>query len=457
MDPNLQNTGQGVQQNITQPDISYQFPRMPQMQNVVGQQVNTFVPGYNVMPQAQGAVVTNLQTGLPVSGFLSLGSSNGSGPLPSMGSFIASLNQPSQQVGIVQNVGKSGVENWTGSSQNNSTLPSFGHFLLPQQYQNQPQQTLIGTQTSPQQQIFPVSQQSPQQVFSPGQHSTQFFPAAQMSPQQQMFTTNQHSPQQILVNNQPTAQFFSPTQPSQQFFGSTIQQQQVFTGQPAPQQIYTNTQPMFSPVPNRLPAGQIIGSDMLPQVMTTPRMNINTNYVAGVNNIVGVTGNQMLPPINQLMTTSTGQVLPSIGNMLHGQALPSFNNFVSPYGGHMSATGTVGNHVFLPTSVSTSQVTSSVVTTMSSNPHLVNIHGEPKLQMSRNVSQHSSHVAPVSMTTPTVSHSRSTKKAKTSPSYSNVSRVQPKSTSIEDSRTCVVPFGWSRVVVDNAIIYYRYL
>lgn len=442
MDPN----GQGIQQNISQPDINYQFPRMPQMQNVVGQQVNAFVPGYNVMPPAQGAVVTNLQAGLPVSGFLSLGNSNGSGPLPSMGSFIASLNQPQQHVGIVQNVGKSGVENWTGSSPNSSTLPSFGHFLLPQQYQNQPQQTLIGAQTSVQQQIFPVSQQSPQQVFSPGQHSTQFFPAAQMSPQQQMFTANQHSPQQILVNNQGTAQFF-PTQPSQQFFGPALQQQQVFTGHPAPQQIYTNTQPMFNPVPNRLPAGQLIGGDMLPQVITSPRMN----YVAGVNNIVG---NQMLPPINQLLSTSTGQVIPSIGNMLQGQPLPSFNNFVPPYVGQMNATGPTGNQVFLPTSISTCQVTSSVVTTMSSNPQLKDIHRESKSLMNRNTPQHS-NVVTVSMTTSTVSHSRSTKKAKTSPSYSAVSRIPPKSSSIEDSRTCVVPFGWSRVVVDNAIIYYR--
>lgn len=482
MDPNQQNSGQGVQQqNVptvtgNQTDIGYQYPRIPQMQNILGPTMNTFVPGYNVMPQGQGtvipqgqgAVMTNIQTGMPVGGFLSIGNSNGSGPLPSMGSFIASLSQPSQ-VGMVQNVNKSGMENWTGQPQNNNTLPSFGHFLLHQQYQQHPtnQQTLIGNQTSPQQ-ILPSNQQS--QVFSPSQHSPQFF---QPSPQSQMFTTNQHSPQQVFINNQPPTHFFPNPQHSPQFFNSSIQQPQVFTGQPSSHQLFTNAQPtqqqMFNAcqLQNRFPTGQIVGQDItgMPQVMATQRMNLNTNYIAGVNNILGVTAAPMLPPINQMMPSSGGQVLPSVGNVLQGQ----FNNMISPYSGQITTVNTSNGQMLLPNSVSTGQVAPS--TNITSTPHLINVYGD------RNVSTDASFVVPccnqVTITTPTITTtvSRTTTEAVTanvhfkSSSSPKISSTIPmdtkpeksksqKSYSTTDSRTVIVPFGWSRVVMDNSIIYY---
>jgi hypothetical protein len=64
---------------------------------------------------------------------------------------------------------------------------------------------------------------------------------------------------------------------------------------------------------NRFPTGHIVGQDItgIPQVMATQRMNLNTNYIAGVNNILGVSAAPMLPPINQMMPSSGGQVLPS--------------------------------------------------------------------------------------------------------------------------------------------------
>ena len=484
MDPNQQNSGQGVQQQnvptvtCNQTDIGYQYPRIPQMQNILGPTMNTFVPGYNVMPQGQGtvipqgqgAVMTNIQTGMPVGGFLSIGNSNGSGPLPSMGSFIASLSQPSQ-VGMVQNVNKSGMENWTGQPQNNNTLPSFGHFLLHQQYQQHPtnQQTLLGNQTSPQQ-ILPSNQQS--QVFSPNQHSPQFF---QQSPQSQMFTTNQHSPQQVFINNQPPTHFFPNPQHSPQFFNSSIQQPQVFTGQPPSHQLFTNAQPtqqqMFNAcqLQNRFPTGHIVGQDItgIPQVMATQRMNLNTNYIAGVNNILGVSAAPMLPPINQMMPSSGGQVLPSVGNVLQGQ----FNNMISPYSGQITTVNTSNGHMLLPNSVSTGQVVPS--TNITSTPHLINVYGD------RNVSSDTSFVVPccnqVTITTPTITTtvSRTTTEAVTanvhfkSSSSPKISSTIPMETKPEksksqktysttDSRTVIVPFGWSRVVMDNSIIYYRY-
>lgn len=467
MDPNQQNSAQGIQHNVPGlPDIGYQFPRIPQMQNILGPPMNTFMPGYNVMPQGQGTVMTNIQSGIPVSGFLSLGNSNASAPLPSMGSFIANLNQPSQ-VGLVQNVNKGGMENWTGTQQNNNSLPSFGHFLLPQQYQQQQatnQQALIGTSS----QIIPGNQTSPQQqVFSPSQHSPQFFQTQQQSPQQQMFTTNQNSPQQVFINNQPSAQFFTHPQHSQQFFNQAIQQQQVFSGQPPSHQLFTNMsntqqpqQQMFSTcqIPNRLPSGHVIGQEVMPQVMAAPRMNLNTNYIAGVSNVLGVTANQMLPPINHIMTSSGSQILPPVANILQGQTLPSFNHLVSPYGGQNSMNGPM----LLPTSVSTSPVTTSVMTTMSNQSHLINIYGDHKvLNPDKSVFQDPLVVqccSEVTITTPTVTTTVSRTDVtpvtlQISPSVSNVSRDRSKL--LEDSRTVVVPFGWSRVVVDNSIIYYR--
>ncbi|XP_052092246.1 uncharacterized protein LOC127728680 [Mytilus californianus] len=465
MDPNQQNSAQGIQHNVPGlPDIGYQFPRIPQMQNILGPPMNTFVPGYNVMPQGQGTVMTNIQSGIPVSGFLSLGNSNASAPLPSMGSFIANLNQQSQ-VGLVQNVNKGGMENWTGTHQNNNTLPSFGHFLLPQQYQQQPtnQQALIGTSS----QIIPGNQTSPQQqVFSPSQHSPQFFQTQQQSPQQQMFTTNQNSPQQVFINNQPSAQFFTHPQHSQQFFNQAIQQQQVFSGQAPSHQLFTNMtntqqtpQQMFSTcqIPNRLPSGHVIGQEVMPQVMAAPRMNLNTNYIAGVSNVLGVPANQMLPPINHIMTSSGSQILPSVANVLQGQTLPSFSHLVSPYGGQNSTSG----QMFLPTSISTSPVTTSVMTTMSNQSHLINIYGDQKvLNPDKSVSQDPLVVhccTEVTITTPTITTTVSRTDLtpvtlQISPSVSNVSKDRSKL--LEDSRTVVVPFGWSRVVVDNSIIYY---
>jgi hypothetical protein len=290
-----------------------------------------------------------------------------------------------------------------------------------------------------------------------------------------MFTTNQHSPQQMFINNQPPTHFFPNPQHSPQFFNSSIQQPQVFTGQPPSHQLFTNAQPtqqqMFNAcqLQNRFPTGQIVGQDItgIPQVMATQRMNLNTNYIAGVNNILGVSAAPMLPPINQMMPSSGGQVLPSVGNVLQGQ----FNNMISPYSGQITTVNTSNGHMLLPNSVSTGQVVPS--TNITSTPHLINVYGD------RNVSSDTSFVVTccnqVTITTPTITTtvSRTTTEAVTanvhfkSSSSPKISSTIPMETKPEksksqktysttDSRTVIVPFGWSRVVMDNSIIYYRY-
>ncbi|XP_069120369.1 methyl-CpG-binding domain protein 5-like [Argopecten irradians] len=154
---------------------------------------NAFIPNYPMMHQGQGSVLTNVQGGMPAAG------SGSTGTLPSMGTFVGNFNQANITMGqcVLPNTGYKSLDSWHSPSQQSAgavnALPSFGHFLMHQPYQ-QP-----STQQQQQQQL--QQQQLQQQIFQTNQNQNRFPSALLQHGSLGQFVPNSTSVSGMLATN----------------------------------------------------------------------------------------------------------------------------------------------------------------------------------------------------------------------------------------------------------------
>lgn len=359
------------------------------------------------VPQGQtGQIMTNIQgTAVPMNSYISAASSGGT--LPSMGSFVASFNQPNFNMNqyVVPNC-KGGMESWIGQQQPQAAqgagnaLPSFGHFLMPQQYQQQ----------SPRQQQ-PQHPQHQQQI----QH-------------QQLFPTNQN----------------------QTRFPSTVMQQAGMG------QIYPVSS--MNPVINQ---GQAFAN-----VNINTSMNVSTpdisNTVVGPNCTMGLTHNnnlniqnqQAIPCSNSLQmiqSSAPGSTISASCNQMTNTTSTVITTISS-----RSAVPVTAN-VHIRTSASPAVVPSSVPA-VSLQSNVVN-NSSLTSNNSLNVKQENSYPSASS------GCDNNNKLDNTKLSAAEISKNSDEDVSSDKSsttsgeqvptQTVIVPFGWRRVHEESVVTYYR--
>ncbi|XP_060063180.1 serine-rich adhesin for platelets-like [Ylistrum balloti] len=161
---------------------------------------NAFIPNYPMMHQGQGSVLANVQGGMPTAG------SGSTGTLPSMGTFVGNFNQATITMGhcVLPNTGYKGLDSWPSPSQQSAgtvnALPSFGHFLMHQPYQQS------STQQQQQHQQHQLQQhQLQQQIFQTNQNQNRFPSALIQHGNLGQFVSNSSSVSGMIANlgNQP--------------------------------------------------------------------------------------------------------------------------------------------------------------------------------------------------------------------------------------------------------------
>ncbi|XP_033732890.1 uncharacterized protein LOC117322222 [Pecten maximus] len=165
---------------------------------------NAFIPNYPMMHQGQGSVLTNVQGGMPAAG------SGNTGTLPSMGTFVGNFNQANITMGhcVLPNTGYKSLDSWHSPSQQSAgavnALPSFGHFLMHQPYQQPSTQ-----QQQHQQQQQLQQQQLQQQIFQTNQNQNRFPSALLQHGSLGQFVPNSTSVSGMLANLGNQQQSFS--------------------------------------------------------------------------------------------------------------------------------------------------------------------------------------------------------------------------------------------------------
>lgn len=373
---------------------------------------NTFIPNYPMMHQGQGSVIANVQGGIPSAG------PGGSGALPSMGTFVGNFNQANITMGrcVLPSTGyKDGLDSWHSPTQQSGSvnaLPSFGHFLMQQPYQ----------QPSPQQQHQQQLQQQQlqQQIFQTNQNQSRFPSALLQHGNIGHFVPNSSGVSGMIANlgNQP--QNFSSVNMNinmnanlvgnfGQFSNANIMGCQNLSGPANPCGATVLTSSGQIPHPSSIPISSINPQ----QQMTLPVMSPQ----------VAASCNQVTNTTSSVITTTSATC-------------------TTPVMAHMHSMSVTSTHVTMATSQSSMDVTvdrkPTGMMSTKQDPYLV---GCEKIQSKTEFLGHGGE-----------------EDSKTSLQCSSKGQSDtPQLTSTPSANHVIVPAGWRRVVEEGAIVYYRYV